>query len=283
MLWRPATATAISLVALCFSLSGAAFAANHYIITRGARSTLGARDPEGQDGKDGPAEGPQRRVGATGATGAAGGSGARCRRSQPSPETLSLVRGDRAQPSLAARAAFYTRRHRAAACKSAMARQHVDLVHLITGWPHRSVPERGTTRPLQRSRPTGTGTELPGRQATLTAGAARALGSDLVVHERRLPDAKRRQPPELRPSPTERCTRSGAIAIYVNSTATLGRLLFSSTPPGRLPRPAPQQLQPSSDREIATTARGVWSRFAPAARSARRTDLLAQAHADERT
>jgi hypothetical protein len=75
MLRRPAPATVISLVALFFSLSGAAFAAKHYVLnsTRQINPTV-IKALKGKAGPTG-ARGPAGAVGATGAQGAAGAQG----------------------------------------------------------------------------------------------------------------------------------------------------------------------------------------------------------------
>jgi hypothetical protein len=76
MLRRPAPATVISLVALFFSLSGAAFAAKHYVLN--STSQINPTVLKVLKGKAGPkgATGPVGATGAAGATGATGATGA---------------------------------------------------------------------------------------------------------------------------------------------------------------------------------------------------------------
>jgi hypothetical protein len=76
MLRRPAPATVISLVALFFSLSGAAFAAKHYVLN--STSQINPKVLKALKGKTGPkgAKGPAGTTGASGAQGAAGAAGA---------------------------------------------------------------------------------------------------------------------------------------------------------------------------------------------------------------
>jgi hypothetical protein len=73
MLRRPAPATLISLVALFFSMSGAAFAAKHYVLN--STSQINPKVLKVLKGKRGP-RGTQGPAGATGASGAQGASGA---------------------------------------------------------------------------------------------------------------------------------------------------------------------------------------------------------------
>jgi hypothetical protein len=77
VLRRPASATIISLVALFFSLSGAAFAANRYIIT--SKSQIVPEVVRSLQGQAGPAGAP----GATGAAGPVGAQGAAGEKGEP--------------------------------------------------------------------------------------------------------------------------------------------------------------------------------------------------------
>jgi hypothetical protein len=73
VLRHPAPATVISLVALFFSLSGAAFAAKHYVLN--STSQINPKVLKALKGKTG-AKGARGAAGATGATGAPGATGA---------------------------------------------------------------------------------------------------------------------------------------------------------------------------------------------------------------
>jgi hypothetical protein len=76
MLRRPAPATVISVVALFFSLSGAAFAAKNYVLN--STSQINPKVLKALKGKTGPkgATGPAGAAGATGTTGVQGVAGA---------------------------------------------------------------------------------------------------------------------------------------------------------------------------------------------------------------